>query len=126
MSLKQREIKFKPRIKLNHNTYKQCLPTDGETEIWNYYRYYYLENCCFLSMAAIVELACVTGRISRWALLFFGGGVARRLGYMYLSDDSTSDYPLVGWLKQQNKILPHISTHGGNVVLPAHGGSDLP
>ena len=60
-------------------------------------------------------------------LLFFGGGVVRRLGYMYLSDDSTSDYAaLVGWLKQQNKILPHISTHGGNVVLPAHGGSDLP
>ena len=45
---------------------------------------------------------------------------------MYLSDDSTSDYSLLGWLKQQNKILPHISTHGGNVVLPAHGGSDLP
>ena len=47
-------------------------------------------------MAAIVELACITGRISQWALLFFGGGVARRLGYMYLSDDSTSDYPLAG------------------------------
>lgn len=90
------------------------------------YKYNNLENCCFLSMAAIVELACVTGRISWWMLLFFGGGVVRRLGYMYLSDDSISDYPLVGWLKQQNKILPHISTHGGNVVLPAHGGSDLP